>query len=113
VFDLDTEAPAPTKDDATPSQKDKMDDKKEDNKRKRMFNEEDAALMTGMTDAIWGLNATVTEDNHLEVAPGIYEVVMGCSNFTRPGLMICLNHLMMHKGPVMVFVGMDPKDKEL
>lgn len=116
-LDLETEPTTPTLDEATPSQKDKKDgkkdQKKEDKKRKRIINEEDAAVMTGMTDAIWGLNAAVSEGNHSEVAPGIYEAVMGCKNLSRPDLMICLNYLMKHKGASLVFLSMSDEDKEL
>lgn len=61
----------------------------------------------------WELNAALSEGNHSEVAPGIYEVVIGCPNFSRSDLMTCLNYLMDHKGPAMVFVEMSSDDKEL
>lgn len=111
TIDLDADAPTAAKEDS-PSVKDKGDDTKL-GKRKRFFNEEDAALMTGMTDAIWGLGHAVSEGNHAEAAPGIYEAVMNCPNFTRPELMKRLNYLMQHKASAIVFVGMDPADKEL
>ena len=38
---------------------------------------------------------------------------MGCPNFARSDLMVCLNYLMANKGTAMVFVGMSPSDKEL
>ena len=111
TIDLDSEAPPTAKEDATSSKK-KVDDKKS-GKRKRMLSDEDPVLLTGVTDAIWGLGAAVSEGNHSEATPGIYEAVMGCTNFTRADRMICLDYLMGHKGPAMVFVGMDLKDKEL
>ena len=55
----------------------------------------------------------MSEGNHSEAALGIYEAMMGCTNFSRSDRMICLDYLMGHKGPAMVFVGMDLKDKEL
>lgn len=112
TIDVDSnEAPPATKEDTSAAKdKGKSDEKK---KRKRMLNEEDVAVMTGFTDAIWGLNAAVSEGNHSDAAPGIYEAVMGCSNFTRQELMVCLNFPMQHKGPTMVFGGMKPEDKEL
>ena len=111
TIDVDSnEAPPATKEDtAALKDKDKSDDKK---KRKRMLNQDDVALMTGFTDAIWGLNAALSEGNHSEAAPGIYEAVMGCPNFSRSDLMTCLNYLMDHKAPAMVFVEMSPSDKE-
>ena len=54
----------------------------------------------------------MSEGNHSEAALGIYEAVMGCTNFSRSDRMICLDYLMGHKGLAMVFVGMDLEDKE-
>ena len=59
------------------------------------------------------MGAAISEGNHNEAAPRIYEAVMGCPNFTRSDLMVCLNYLMDHKGTTLVFVGMSPADKEL
>ncbi|WVZ83008.1 hypothetical protein U9M48_030199 [Paspalum notatum var. saurae] len=104
---------------APPTVKDKIEQgkgkcKQEANKkRKRVINEDDAALMTGFTDAIWGLNAALSEGNHAEAAPGIYRAVMGCTNFSKDDLMTCLNYLMEHKAPTMVFLEMSVEDKEL
>jgi hypothetical protein len=81
--------------------------------KRRMITEDDAALMTGFTDAIWGLNATLNEDNHSEPAPGIYDAVMGYPGFARTDLMTYLNYLMEHKALAMVFMGMSSEDKEL
>jgi hypothetical protein len=78
-----------------------------------MLSEEDSLLLTGVTDAIWGLGAVVSEENHSEAALGIYDAVMGCTNFLRSDTMICLDYLMGHKGPAMVFVGMKLEDQEL
>jgi hypothetical protein len=66
-----------------------------------------------MTDAVWGMSATISEGNYSEVAPRIYEAVMGCPDFTRSDLMMCPNYLMDHKGPALVFVQMTPSDKDL
>ena len=111
TIDLDSEAPLAAKEDAT-SRKKKVGDQKS-GKRKRMLSDEDLVLLTRVTGAIWGLGAAVGEGNHSEATPGIYEVVMGCTNFTRADRMICLDYMMGHKGPTMVFLGMDLKDKEL
>jgi hypothetical protein len=59
--------------------------------------EEDVAVFTRVIDAIWGLNAAISEGNHAEAAPGIYVAVMECPNFARSDLMACLNYLMEHK----------------
>ena len=59
------------------------------------------------------MSAAISEGNHSEVAPGIYEAVMGCPDFARSDLMLCLNYLMDHKGPALVFVQMTPSDKDL
>ncbi|WVZ75407.1 hypothetical protein U9M48_023460 [Paspalum notatum var. saurae] len=82
-------------------------------KRKRGFSEEDQSLMTGVTDAIWGFTAAVQESTHSEAAPGIYNDVMDCPNFTRTELMFCLDFLMQNKASALVFVGMTASDKEL
>ena len=111
TIDLDSEAPPTAKEDATSSKK-KVDDKKS-GKRKRMLSDEDSVLLTGVTDAIWGLGAAVSEGNHNEAALGIYDAVTGCTNFSRSDMMMCLDYLMGHKGPAMVFVGMKLEDKEL
>jgi hypothetical protein len=66
-----------------------------------------------MTDVVWGMSAAISEGNHSEVAPRIYEAVMGCPDFARSDLMMCLNYLMDHNGPALVFVQMTPSDKDL
>jgi hypothetical protein len=50
TIDLNTDAPAPSKEDG-PAHKEKLDDKKLD-KRKRGLSEEEVALVTGMTEAV-------------------------------------------------------------
>ena len=90
--------------------------RREDNgsgKRKRVLNEDDAALLHGMTEAVVGLSSAIKEGNHSEAAPGIYDAVMTCPNFARSDLMICLNYLMQNKASALVFVGMTAEDKEL
>lgn len=111
TIDYDSEAPPAPKEDG-PSHRNKADDKNSA-KRKRLVSEEDLVLLTRVTNAIWGLGAAVSEGNHSEAALGIYEAMMGYTNFSRSDRMICLDCLMGHKGPAMVFVGMDLKDKEL
>jgi hypothetical protein len=59
------------------------------------------------------MSVAISEENHSEVAPGIYEAVIGCPDFARSDLMLCLNYLMDHKGPVLVFVQMTHADKDL
>jgi hypothetical protein len=81
--------------------------------KRRGLNEDDVALLTGMTTAVVGLSAAISEGNHAEAAPGIYEAVMGCSNYARSDLMVCLNYLMANKGTALVFVGMKEDDKDL
>lgn len=108
TIDVDKDAPQAHKEDGH--------DGKETNdgkKRKRMLSEEDQELLTGVTDAIWGLGAAVSEGNHAEAAPGIYDAVMNVPNFTRAQLMKCLNYLNLHKVAAFVFVGMKPEDQEL
>ncbi|CAN6310167.1 unnamed protein product [Urochloa humidicola] len=82
-------------------------------KRKRMVNEEDANLMHGMTDAIWGFAAAVAESAHAEVYPGTYEACMGTPGFPRPLLMKALNHMTTNKACAIQFVKMSPEDREL
>jgi len=82
-------------------------------KRKRVLSEEDAALLSGVIDVVWGHGAVISVGNHAEAALGIYEAVMGCPNFAMSDLMVCLNYLMDHKALALVFVGMSPSDKEL
>ena len=59
-----------------------------------------------MTDVVWGLGAAISVGIHAEAALGIYEAVMGCPNFAKSDLMVCLNYLMDHKASTLVFVGM-------
>lgn len=108
-MDVPDDAPPPAKDDAPAA---KEDDKK-GGKRKRGFSEEDAALVSGVTDAIWGLNHAVSEGNHSEAAPGIADAVLNLPNFSRTERMKCLKYLMEHKASALVFVGMEPADQEL
>jgi hypothetical protein len=82
-------------------------------KRKRGLTNEDRDLVTGMTDAIYSFASAVAEGNHSDAAPRIYEAVMSVSNFTRPELMFCLNHMMANKATALVFVGMKAEDQEL
>ncbi|CAN6371763.1 unnamed protein product [Urochloa humidicola] len=82
-------------------------------KRKRMVNEEDATLMHGMTDAIWGFAAAVAEAAHAEVYPGTYEARMGTPGFPRPLLMKTLNYMTANKGSAIQYVKMSPEDREL
>jgi hypothetical protein len=82
-------------------------------KRKRVLNEDDAALLQEMTEAVAGLTAAISQGNHAEAALGIYQAVMGCPNYARPDLMTCLNYLMENKATPFVFVGMSAEDKEL
>jgi len=60
-----------------------------------------------------GLNVALSEGYHSEVAPRIYEAIMGCPNFSRSDLMTCHSYLMEHKVLAMVIVEMSPSDKEL
>jgi len=78
-----------------------------------MLSDEDQELLTGVTDAIWGLGVAVSEGNHAEAAPGNYEAVMNVPNFSRHDLMKCLNYHLRHKATALVFVGMQPTDQEL
>jgi hypothetical protein len=57
--------------------------------------------------------ANVTGFVHYGAAPRIYDAVMGCPNFTRTKLMLCLNHLMQNKATTLVFVGTATEDKDL
>ena len=81
-------------------------------KRKRSSTDE-SSILTGLTDAVWGFAAAITEAAHAEAAPGIYQAVMGCANFTRESLMFALNHLMENKASALIFVGMVAEDKDL
>jgi hypothetical protein len=113
TIDYDSEATAAPKDDG-PSHRARpaKQDEKSNGKRKRMLSE-DSLLLTRVTDVIWRLGAAVSEGNHSKAAPRIYDAVMGCTNFSRSDTMICLDYLMGHKGPAMVFVGMKLEDQEL
>lgn len=52
------------------------------------FSSEDSELMIGLTYVIIGFAGVVTESVHCEAAHGIYDVVMGCPNFTRTKLVL-------------------------
>jgi hypothetical protein len=111
TIDLEKETPAKNKQE--PSSSKVKAHAEDNNKKKRVLSDEDMAAMTAFTDAIWGLNHAVSEGNNNEAAPGIYQAVMGVPNISRPELMICLNYLMEHKGPAMVFLQMAECDKEM
>lgn len=108
TIDLDADAPP-----VVPVGKEDSPDVDKSRKRKRGISDEDRDFMTGMTDAIYSFASAVTEGNHSEAAPGIYEAVMGVPDFTRSELMHCLNHMMLNKATALVFVGMKPEDKQL
>ncbi|CAN6193006.1 unnamed protein product [Urochloa humidicola] len=82
-------------------------------KRKRMVNEDDATLMHGMTDAIWGFAAAVHDAAHAEVYPGTYEACMDTPGFPRPLLMKALNHMTANKASAIQYVKMSPEDRQL
>ncbi|KAL6650179.1 hypothetical protein ACP70R_009104 [Stipagrostis hirtigluma subsp. patula] len=82
-------------------------------KRKRSMAEEEGCLMTGLTDAIWGFAAAVTEAAHSEAAPGIYDAVMAVPGYSREALMFALGHLTENKATALVFIRMTDEDKEL
>ncbi|KAJ1256140.1 hypothetical protein BS78_K078900 [Paspalum vaginatum] len=82
-------------------------------KRKRVFSEDDHVVMNSMTEAIWGFATAVKEAANSEAAPGVYDVVMGCTAFTREARMHALDHLTVNKATGLVFVQMTPKDKDL
>ncbi|WVZ57763.1 hypothetical protein U9M48_008108 [Paspalum notatum var. saurae] len=82
-------------------------------KRKRVFNDDDQVVMTSMTDAIWGFGAAEKEAANSEAAPGVYDTVMGCTQFSREAMMNALDHLTVNKATGLVFVQMTPEDKDL
>ncbi|KAJ1270664.1 hypothetical protein BS78_06G069100 [Paspalum vaginatum] len=76
-------------------------------KRKRVPDEE-ASLMSSMTEAIRGFAAAVSE-----AVPGLYTAVMGCPSFSREALMVALGHLGQNKATGLLFVEMTTDDKDL
>ncbi|CAN6234041.1 unnamed protein product [Urochloa humidicola] len=82
-------------------------------KRKNRVSEEDGNAMIGLTEAVWGFAGAVRETVHAEGAPGIVRAVMECNNFTKPQLMLCLDHLMEHKRSALGFLDMDAEEKDL
>ena len=66
-------------------------------KRKRGICEEEGAYIAGLTDDVWGFVDAFKESIHSEGAPGIFNAVMSCNNFTKAQLMFYLDHLMEHK----------------
>ncbi|CAO2141554.1 unnamed protein product [Urochloa humidicola] len=82
-------------------------------KRKRGLSKEDGACMNGMTEAVWGLSKVIKESIHSEGTPGLVKAVMECSNFTKPQLMFCLDHLMEHKRSGLGFLDMDGEQRDL
>jgi hypothetical protein len=82
-------------------------------KRKRAFNEDDAALLSGLAESVRGFGAALTEGNNNEAATGIYEAVMDVPGFARADLMVCLNYLMKDKASALVFIQMRIDDKAL
>ncbi|WVZ77426.1 hypothetical protein U9M48_025291, partial [Paspalum notatum var. saurae] len=81
-------------------------------KRKRVHDNE-AALMTGLTEAVWGFANAVAESNHNEAAPGLYRAVMDMADFPREALMVALGHLTENKASGLMFVQMTTEDKDL
>ncbi|CAN6278687.1 unnamed protein product [Urochloa humidicola] len=114
TMDVDpTDAPTPTE-----KSGDASDSKAKGNapplgKRKRGMSEEDTSSMAGLTEAVWGFAGAVKETIHSEGAPGIVKAIMDCSNFTKPQLMFCLDHLMEHKRSALGFLDMDNEQRDL
>lgn len=82
-------------------------------KGRRGVSEDEGAFLGGLTDAINGFKQAVMDTNTPKAAPGIYNAVMGCPNFSREALMYCLNYLMKETSTAMGFLDMEPSDKEL
>ena len=82
-------------------------------KRKRAAFEEEVGSMATLTEAVWGFVGAVKQTIHAEGAPGIFKVVMGCSNFTKAQLMLYLNHLMEHKRSALGFLDMTGEENDL
>ncbi|WVZ82094.1 hypothetical protein U9M48_029396 [Paspalum notatum var. saurae] len=107
AIDLDAETPIEVDEDPLPSvTKPKLECTRK-GKRKRVADEE-ATLMTGLTDAIKGFSAAVSD-----AVPGLYQAVMSCPGFTREALMAALGHLTEKKANGLMFVEMIPDDREL
>ncbi|KAL6893815.1 hypothetical protein ACP4OV_007913 [Aristida adscensionis] len=81
-------------------------------KRKRVA-EDDGGLFVGLTDAIWGFTAAVTQATHAEAVPGVYAAAMEHGGFSREALMFALGHLTEHKAIGLVFVEMIHEDRDL
>jgi len=81
--------------------------------KRKTISEEEGCYLTGLTEAVWGFANAVKESTHSEGAPGIVKAVMDCTNYPKPALMFCLDHLMEHKRSAMGFLDMDAEQKDL
>lgn len=66
-----------------------------------------------VTEAVFSFANDVKESTHSERAPGIVKAVMSCTNYPKPALMFCLDHLMEHKRSALGFLDMDEEQKDL
>ncbi|CAN6201275.1 unnamed protein product [Urochloa humidicola] len=115
TFDVDpTDAPNPTENTRDASDSKAKGEASSVGKRKRGMSKEDTSSMAGLTKAVWGFAGAVKETIHSEGALGIIKPVIDCSNFTKPQLMFCLDHLMEHKKrSALGFVDMDNEQRDL
>ncbi|KAK3129045.1 hypothetical protein QOZ80_6BG0470750 [Eleusine coracana subsp. coracana] len=118
TIDVDAEAPPPQSETAPAATRDIKDKVKSDatslGKRKRAV-VDDSALISGLTDVVWGFATVVMESVHAEAAPAIFEAVMGAPGFTREALMhaLCFLTESKNKATALTYVQMTVEDKEL
>ncbi|KAK3141338.1 hypothetical protein QOZ80_4BG0332590 [Eleusine coracana subsp. coracana] len=113
TIDLDNEGPKTSIDTSTPNNDVKPESSAAAGKRKRTPTSEEEHHLNSLTDAIRGFAAAVSESSHSEAAPGIYQAVMGCDNFSREALMFALGYLMDHKATALVFTEKSKEDQDL
>ncbi|KAJ1274686.1 hypothetical protein BS78_05G080600 [Paspalum vaginatum] len=106
TIDLDARTPISIEETIPADTKPKLEPTKK-GKRKRVPDDE-AALMTGLTDAIKGFSTAIGDG-----IPGLYQAVMSCPGFTREALMAALEHLTEKKANGLMFLEMSLDDRDL
>ncbi|TVU14069.1 hypothetical protein EJB05_37515, partial [Eragrostis curvula] len=82
-------------------------------KRKRAFSEEEALLMTNMTDAVNNVAAALRETGPAHVDDALYDAVMQAAGFTEEALMVVFSHLLDNKAQGRGYIKMNDEHRVL
>ncbi|TVU36268.1 hypothetical protein EJB05_18195, partial [Eragrostis curvula] len=80
-------------------------------KRKRAFSEEEALLMTNMTDAVNNVAAALRETGPAHVDDALYDAVMLAPGFTEEALMVVFSHLLDNKAQGRGYIKMNDEHR--